>query len=159
MHDGEMFWWVYIYIRWLCLLSPSSLFLEIVSKSTTARSCLQTWVVTDSAPEGGNYMIWWYDYDFLCPLAGYVKSRQAVANFYSCPEAPLEAEVCFFSLMLSHSSAVPPVNLYHSTWQLNALFPHCDPRKIAPSSIMLINQSACLVTVTLFKSKNRNCKG
>lgn len=29
----------------------------------------------------------------LCPLAGYLKSRQAVANFYSCPEAPLEAEV------------------------------------------------------------------
>lgn len=25
--------------------------------------------------------------------SGYVKSREAVANFYSCPEAPLEAEV------------------------------------------------------------------
>ncbi len=29
----------------------------------------------------------------LCPLAGYLQSRQAVANFFSCPEAPLEAEV------------------------------------------------------------------
>uniref|UniRef100_A0A7N8XMQ3 Tyrosine aminotransferase n=1 Tax=Mastacembelus armatus TaxID=205130 RepID=A0A7N8XMQ3_9TELE len=27
-----------------------------------------------------------------CQSAGYLKSRQAVANFYSCPEAPLEAE-------------------------------------------------------------------
>lgn len=25
--------------------------------------------------------------------SGYLKSREAVANFYSCPEAPLEAEV------------------------------------------------------------------
>lgn len=29
----------------------------------------------------------------LCLPAGYLKSRQAVANFFSCPEAPLEAEV------------------------------------------------------------------
>lgn len=30
---------------------------------------------------------------FVLPMAGYVKSRQAVANFYSSPEAPLTAEV------------------------------------------------------------------
>lgn len=29
----------------------------------------------------------------LCPTAGYMKSRQALANFYSSPEAPLTAEV------------------------------------------------------------------
>ncbi|XP_061783869.1 tyrosine aminotransferase isoform X3 [Nerophis lumbriciformis] len=31
-------------------------------------------------------------YNGYAPSVGYLKSRQAVANFYSCPEAPLEAE-------------------------------------------------------------------
>lgn len=31
-------------------------------------------------------------YNGYAPSVGYVKSREAVANFYSCPEAPLEAE-------------------------------------------------------------------
>lgn len=45
---------------------------------------------------GSNENVW------LCSPAGYATSRQAVANFYSCPKAPLEAEVghlllCFTS--------------------------------------------------------------
>ncbi|XP_028440137.1 tyrosine aminotransferase [Perca flavescens] len=31
-------------------------------------------------------------YNGYAPSVGYLKSRQAVANFYTCPEAPLEAE-------------------------------------------------------------------
>ncbi|KAG7231075.1 hypothetical protein INR49_025105 [Caranx melampygus] len=31
-------------------------------------------------------------YNGYAPSVGYLKSRQAVANFYSCPEAPLDAE-------------------------------------------------------------------
>lgn len=56
----------------------------------------------------------------LCPPAGYPKSRQAVANFYSCPEAPLEAEVLTLNtphtfadtLFLSHLSQW----LYSKNW-------------------------------------------
>ncbi|CAB1313917.1 unnamed protein product [Coregonus sp. 'balchen'] len=35
-----------------------------------------------------------HKYNGYAPSVGYQKSREVVANFYSCPEAPLEAEVC-----------------------------------------------------------------
>jgi len=34
-------------------------------------------------------------------LTGYQKSRDAVANFYSCPEAPLEGKVRHIIIILS----------------------------------------------------------
>lgn len=39
----------------------------------------------------------------MCSLAGYLKSRQVVANFFSCPEASLEAEV--LTLHIPHTFA------------------------------------------------------
>ncbi|XP_034445184.1 tyrosine aminotransferase [Hippoglossus hippoglossus] len=37
------------------------------------------------------------------PSVGYLKSRQALANFYSCPEAPLEAEDVILTSGCSHA--------------------------------------------------------
>lgn len=52
----------------------------------------------------------------LCSLAGYLKSRQAVANFYSCPEAPLEAEV-----LTLHTTHTFPDTLHSFSLNLIAL--------------------------------------
>lgn len=121
----------------------------------------------------------------LCPLAGYLKSRQAVANFYSCPETPLEAEVLTpntphtFSFMLSHphSSAVP-LNLNCSIWQLSGLQPcivrewkvlspaWCNKHNTCNIIIIIIIwpiiRLKCIrvhvLEVNLLVTKNRNCR-
>ncbi|XP_060933318.1 tyrosine aminotransferase isoform X2 [Limanda limanda] len=42
-------------------------------------------------------------YNGYAPSVGYLKSRQALANFYSCPEAPLEAEDVILTSGCSHA--------------------------------------------------------
>ncbi|XP_058501106.1 tyrosine aminotransferase [Solea solea] len=44
-----------------------------------------------------------HKYNGYAPSVGYVKSREAVANFYSCPEAPLEAEDVILTSGCSHA--------------------------------------------------------